>query len=631
MPLDGAEKQQMPSSGAGENQMPLTGEGKKRMSSTGAGKKRLPGNAVLWICLAAAAALTVFRFVLANILGCWFAPEQYWDSGLFVRYSALKDHFGANTLLVSEAHALLKDMGFPFFLAIAYVLPISYVNLLTLVWVAAAALMARAVRRLFNGGAVACTAAYAFVLYTPAAFDWFIGTCLYRNSILAPFYFLTFALMLNIAADLYRGGQKTWRLIVYAVALGLVAGFTMYIKEDGMWILAAFAAYTLFLALIVLIRTFKKIISWKELIRQLVGLCIPVLLIAAVTAGYKGLNYRYFGVREINTRTEGEIAGFCNRVYKIASDDRTPSVWAPTEAVAQAVDASPTLSADEEFVDALFTSPMLGGDIESNPIQGDFLGWGIRDALVATGQWWSEPDVQDFFRQVNEELDAAFADGTLEKDTKIQLVSSAGGRTPAEIISLRREAGMIFQAHVLLKAYAPGGFNPQLQANSTDYDEGLVDMAERRIGQRLTRATDPDSAEEGEKMGWGNARVQAVFCIYKVLQPVLFALSLAAIVFAIVLACRKTLPAKRRKRFVFISVIIAANYLLAFAYSVAIGWFTSFLDGGAMAYDTVMKYYSPGAVPLYMIGELLGAFLFALCAKTAVRSRRHSAAAAEQD
>lgn len=569
---------------------------------------------IFGICLAAIALLTVLRFVLANALGIWFLAEQQMDDALFVKYSVLSDHYGAGTLLPTEGYALLKDMGFAYLLAFTGLLPFSFATFLTIIWTIDAALSGLAVKRLFHGGMLSFTLGYLFVLYAPSAFEYYLGTRLYRNTVLTPFYFLVFGLLLTAVLDIHEG-QPLRRLLLDTMLLGLAASFTVMIKEDGIWITASIAACVLFLIIILLVRRAKKREKTSALIGKTLALFIPFVLIFTGTAICRQLNYDAFGVRETNTRTEGEIAGFQNRIYKIASDERTADCWAPEDAIAKAVDASPTLKENTALVDSLYHQEIFGGDIKKNPILGDFLGWGLRYALVQTGQWTSETDVQDYFHKVNEELDRAFADGRLQEDRRIQLLPSAGGRTPAEIFALRRECGMIFKNHVFLWDYLPGATVPGLivdDGDERDEIRELAEIAEDQLNMTFTRKEDLDLVTEKKQADRVNGYVAGIFSLYKVLQPILFFLSLAAVVLFIVERCLGRIgkeDAMRRKGALTVFLVLSL-YLLAVAYSVAIGWFSSFIEQMGLGYTDVIKFYSPGAVPLYMLGELLGAGLF---------------------
>ena len=135
----------------------------------------------------------------------------------------------------------------------------------------------------------------------------------------------------------------------------------------------------------------------------------------------------------MNTRTKGELEWFVSNIYKIGSENRTPEIWAPFDAIEKAFEASPTLKQYPKLLKCIEKSSWVGGNIHKNPISEDFLTWVMRDALVEADMWKSEEQVQQLFKKINEELEQAFKNGTLKTDEKIQLISSMGGRSLKEM------------------------------------------------------------------------------------------------------------------------------------------------------------------------------------------------------
>ena len=94
-------------------------------------------------------------------------------------------------------------MGYPLFLDFVHLTGLSYNIVLSIIWVVAAILMVRLFSR-FDLQPIFLIFIYLFVLFTPCAFDYYVGTRLYRNSIIAPFLFIVFALMLILIVDILK-------------------------------------------------------------------------------------------------------------------------------------------------------------------------------------------------------------------------------------------------------------------------------------------------------------------------------------------------------------------------------------------------------------------------------------------
>ena len=154
--------------------------------------------------------------------------------------------------------------------------------------------------------------------------------------------------------------------------------------------------------------------KWKKLthkglfLKSFVSAICPFIIFSIFMIAYKGSNLYFGGVYETNTRTSGESGQFVEYIYKIGSNDRTNSVWAPYDAIEKAYQASETLQNHPELIETIYTSNWVGGDIKSNPIQGDFLGWVLKDEIYEIGTASNQAEKEAFFGNVNAELSEAF-------------------------------------------------------------------------------------------------------------------------------------------------------------------------------------------------------------------------------
>ena len=540
--------------------------------------------------------LLAIRIFFSRLTGVWFPTNQHFDDELMISYANFYQHFINHSEIFNET--LIKNIGFPVFLNLSGEIGLVYTDALSLLWFFAALL---SVVLFYKVTEITKKSVwlmiYAFVLFTPAAFDSWCGTRLYRNAVLAPLYFI----VLNMTAIIFVKHFDSVKINLlkffpYQVALGLFLTLTFYVKEDGVWILAVL----IFVLIVCLIKNLlQKNFSIPYKFFHLCILILPLIIFWCGTNFYKDINYKYFGVREINTRTEGEVGKFVKSVYKIKSDERTGKIWAPADAVQKAFDASETLKNNPKLRDAVFYSPWFRNNIFENQIHGDFLGWVLLTAVRDSGTCTTLAEQENYFKKVNAELDAAFANGTLEKDSKIQLVSSMGGRSFIEILKLSKLVIQAYGIHISLYEYIPGSIPAQRLPPQNEQEELWTNTA-----INLTHINLLEQNENSELM---NALISILFIIYGVGQTVLFIFGFIGTCWGIFKIVKKEISFSDKLT---LAVLIATGiFLLAIIYAVAISWFCEFISPSELRHFA-LKFYSIGLIPMFMSFEIFGMYLF---------------------
>lgn len=375
--------------------------------------------------------LVVARIGLGYAMGGWYGISETYDDVAMMQGLSLK------RLIEPTNLALIKDLSFSLFLGFGAISGLPYTVVLSGFW-ALTALVAWLLTGKVTKNKWVRLFVFSYVLFLPIAFTSWGGLRIYRNAIIAPCIILTFCLALMLVIDLVRQ-EKMKRTIWTAIFAGISFAFTYFLKEDGLWLKACMLVILLVSLGIIGYRLFKKKVKGKFEIKKAFSwtlVClIPFVVLFVWDNVYRGVNYAFFGVYEINTRTEGELGKFVENIYKIDSPNRSEIVWAPYDAIEKAFEVSPTLAAQPKLLDEILNTGWNEGGIKENPIKYDFLGWVMRSELVDAGLWTSEKDVSDMFKQVNNELEQAFKDGTLKKaEGRIQLLASTGGYTLEEML-----------------------------------------------------------------------------------------------------------------------------------------------------------------------------------------------------
>lgn len=541
---------------------------------------------------------TIFRIFLSNLIGSCIAAPSPVDDELLFNYSNLATHFHQH-----NTYSLVKTMSYPLFLDLVACSTLSYTIVLSLVWVIGAILTVKLFKTFINNKWLLLLI-YLFILFTPCAFE-IGGVDLYRNSIIAPFVLITFCLIfINLVKIILENNFKIKRLLGLNIALGIIFTFTYYIKEDGIWLLPCLLLAVVINIVYLIFQKYKNKINIKKLATLSTIVILPVLIFVMLTNCYKAINYHYFGIYEINTRTEGECGKFVKNIYKIDSPDQNKCVWAPWDSIEKAFDTSPTLQSKSELKENLFYNNGYGFSID-NPIPGDFLTWSLRDALDKTGMYTSETDVNDFFKQVNVELDRAFKNGTLPKSHKFQISSSGGGRTFNEILDLKYGILKSYKCSVLLSGYKVINNTSKIEDPNLIYlTSKFINMVPTKIQSCSNQSYfSPQSKNNNIKINISNKFEKLMFIIYRLINPLLLIISFASILLFI-FSLFKRVKVNKKLIFYFFSTVSLFGISLVYLFSVC--WFLEFLG---FNYG-VLTYYLLEPIPILSLFYLFGLVLF---------------------
>ena len=525
--------------------------------------------------------LLAVRCLLSWKEGVYFYADSVFDDLWVLRHSYFSFHFQNE-----DGFSLIKNMSAPlFFFAIRH-MGLPYELALTGLYFAAALGMFYAAYLIGKSLLLSLTA-YGLTLFIPISFE-ITSTRLYRMGILPPVVLLLFVLLVLGMLFLNRPIRKSRYMLLLRAFTGVCALFAVYIKEDGIWLIAVLLADMVLELLVIFIRRKKEPALKRKQAGLILAVILPVCIVFGGTEIYKSINYHCFGVREVNTRTEGEAADFMSRIYQIESEDRTAEVWAPEDALEKAIAVSPTLAAQETLVRHIL------GD-ESTEIQGDFLGWRINGAIADMGLLNEYSEIQRLFGEINDELDEAFQDGRLQKDDRFQLVSSAGGRSKEEMKILLKDTIMTLRYAVMCYHYNVAGFSfVQDETMADKLREQRPIAAEAALDRRIL---EPESYCD-ENL---NRLLRGIVRAMGILQTVLLLLACVSF-FAIGILWIK----KKNYRTQKIGWLLIGMFLLtgiAVVYAVGIAWFSSFIGEGAF-----VSYGGPleGILPIvYLFGVLV--------------------------
>ena len=527
---------------------------------------------------------SLFRIYLGINTPIWFFINSPVDDLLMLNYSNLIYHFNHWTI-----YSLVKTMSYPLFLFFVNISGIPYRIYLSLIWIIAGLLITYGCYKFLTKNKIALSLVFLFVIFLPVGFDSDCGGRIYRNAIITPFI-LIFLSTLFIFLNQFLDKLKSKETLIWAILLGLVFTFNFYIKEDGILLLPIFLVSILS---ILAFKIFTK--DKKEIIKSAILCLIPIIIFGALTIGYEETNNHYFGISEINTRNGGELGDFWENLLKIDDPNKTTKIWVPPSTLEKAWNASPTLQSRPDLLNNWTHSSWASGDMYKNPIEGDLVAWSLRESLRDIGLFDDEKTADEFFSKVNDELDDAFENGSLDESSKIFITSSANGKNLTEIEEII--------------PYIISGFKTCMFYNTLEiYDQPIHDSSQM-INNKDTKIVssslndDINKAKNSEVIGMEKLDI----VIYQCISYIIVLISIIGFIGTFIQQIKNKLHNRKFNLLFGLQILSLGTFIVQI---IAIAWFCSW-----MVLDNSMKFYSVSCQGFFTFFEILAIFSLFLILK----------------
>lgn len=551
---------------------------------------------IVLICLFA-----LLRIYLGANLNIWFFVNSPHDDLLMLAYSNIPKYFNEWNILT-----LSKTISYPLFLFFVNFTGISYKLWLSIICLISGFLVMYAINKYITKNKVILILAFIFILFQPFNFEITTSARIYRNAILMPCTIIFLTTLYILINQLISKEFNSIKTIFWGIIVGLTFTFTFYIKEDGIMLLPILAVSLLVIILFKLYKLIKenkqngkKFFSkpnMQKLIKIIIICIIPLLLFSAMTIGLKEVNNHYFGVSEINTRTDGEIGDFWKNLLKIDDPNKTIDVWVPTSTYEKAWNASPTLQSRPDLLGELLNSSWSQGNHTKTPAKGDHPSWALRDALYIVGLFDSEKTANDFFFKVNNELDQAFENGTLEESDKIFITSSATGKSVDEL------SQMI--------PYIIWGLKTNLFYENIGYETGPIPTSTNTVANAQTEygelvlndnfiiaTNNPDTVEFKEKIP--TAIINTDILLYHTISYILVALSLIGFIGLGIHQIKNKFKNRTLTALVGFQLLLLGTFIVQI---MGIAWFSSWIE---LDISGIMKFYTASSQGVFSLFEIL--------------------------
>lgn len=550
---------------------------------------------IILICLFA-----LLRVYLGANLNTWYFLNSAHDDLLMLTYSNIPKYFHEWNILT-----LCKTISYPLFLFFVNITGISYRIWLSILCLISGFLVIYALNKYITKNKAILILAFVFILFQPFNFEITTSAKIYRNAILMPCTIIFLTTLYILINQLISKEFNTLKTIFWGIIVGLTFTFTFYIKEDGIIFFPILAVSLLVIILFKLYKLLKenkingkKLISkpdMQKLIKFIIICIIPLLIFSALTIGLKEVNNHYFGVSEINTRTEGELGEFYQNLLKIDDENKNNTIWIPASTIEKAWDASPTLQSRPDLYNEIMYGGWVQGNYSATPLEGDHFTWAIRDSLNTVGLFTSEKTVNDFFFKVNNELEQAFENGTLEKSDKIFISSSATGRSIDELNQIipyiiEGLKNNLFYENIVYEAYPiPNTTNTVINAQ-TEYTELVLN------DNFITLNNNPDTVEFKTKIP--TAIIGMDVLLYQTISYIVVALSLIGFISLGIYQIKNKFKNRTLTALVGFQFLLLGTFIVQI---IGVSWFISWIE----IERGVMNYYTASSQGIFSLFEIL--------------------------
>ncbi len=302
-----------------------------------------------------------------------------------------------------DTYTFMKETGFSFFLAVCYRLHLPYIFMITLGYSLSCMCFCTALKKIFSSN-VCVFIIYSVLLFNPVSFSASVLQRVYRNGLGMVLTLFVFGGLLHMYFSLCDERMK--RLVWWSVFTGLSLGYLRITKSDTIWILpfTGVICLVMFGILFAKKRNLKIIPRCLSLLAPFAGMFLLTHIVGFCNVlwyGYPSLEYY------------GAVINDLTHIKSEQADDKIPLT---REKLQELYEISPALAGvKSELEKAMDRYSIYDTCPDDGEVEAGWLGWALAEGISDAGMYDSCSKANTFYKNVYEELEAAFADGRLEK------------------------------------------------------------------------------------------------------------------------------------------------------------------------------------------------------------------------
>ena len=424
-----------------------------------------------------------------------------------------------------DSTTLIKNIGFPLYLAACIKLGAGYLIPTSLIYIAASAYFTLAVRPLFKRSWMLLVI-FLLILFNPVSFATETFQRLYRNSITAAQVLLIFGSYIAVYARAKsEGSPRAGTLIVWILVGAASLAWFWITREDSVWIAPFVIVATVVICAVFIRSNLRRGIA----VVLCVCMLLPVLCTGATIAAVRSTNQSNYGVSVLAEINEGNFSRMIKDLYAIEPQalPENQRVACPHECLERAYEASPSLKRVKTQVENRFYR--WGDVIDSNPgdreVNGGEFFWVLRLAANDAGLYTSATEIDAFYAKVADEIESAFASGALAQ----RPVMPSSIMTPWRGEYANELPAAFADIYVQAASLQDVTSAPSPAQGPTDGIAYFENMARNK------------AYAQDESVPFGCAAGEALICLYRVISPALALIGIVAfaILFVLWLARRR--------------------------------------------------------------------------------------------
>lgn len=307
-----------------------------------------------------------------------------------------------------DRFTFMKPAGFSIFLAVCKKFSVSYITMTTILYTVACILFAYTLCHIFKRR-IWVVITYLIMLFNPAFFALDNLQRVYRGA-------FSMALTLFVVSAVFQiyfhvKDKKAGKFIIWTVFASGTLGYLWITKSDTMWLLPLIVVVLAVSGVLLLKEKEKKI---KEKLLRSVFLIFPFLGIWVMTTYHGILNTRYYGSDGISY-----YQAAISDIFEAKEEKSEKNISLTRKKFLELCDLSPTLKKAESQILAQME---MYGKFDTHPKDGEvedgWVEWAIISGTAVAGYYTDSATANEFYKNVYEELEVAYADGTLERQPR---------------------------------------------------------------------------------------------------------------------------------------------------------------------------------------------------------------------
>ena len=354
----------------------------------------------------------------------------------------------------------------------------------------------------------------------------------YRDSIYTSLIVFFIAIIIGI---FFNRKGSIGKIALYQIGLGFDI-FAIYLcREEFIWIVP-YLIGTVIITICYILKDKELLDKTKRIVTYLIPLGIFLISILVVM----GINYKYYGVFELNQYWGREFKEAYGALTRIKVDEERRKVPITRKALSIGYEVSPTFGELKDYLEGEGGRGWAAcGDGDGYEIQGGWIHWAIMRAAESKGYYKDAKTANEFYKKVADEINKACDEGIIESYPK--RVSNMGRFDFDDIINTFKKSKDTIEYQNSYYLVKIKGSSPR-----------IIEESEKEIAKEFESVTRQKNINKETYIGAENEiKVQileSALDIYQKVNPILFWFSIVSSIIYIIINLIK----KDKKKYLWI-------------------------------------------------------------------------------